>query len=181
MESVLTAVIIITLLLFAVLTLSEAFLNAQETIHVSWQEMESRVSDQGKTVLLPLDAQILSTGEVVEVTLSNSGAVRLADFDRWDAIIQYYDVSGAYHVNWLNYLESGEPVTNQWTVKGIYWDAQAGSPEIYEQGVFNPDEQVVLRMRVSPAMDEDTTAMITFSAENGVGVSALAIPQISPE
>jgi hypothetical protein len=176
MESILTAVIIITVLLFAMLMLSNAFISAQDTLHTSWQQMQARVGAQAETRLALVDTEFLSEGAVLEVTLGNEGTIQLADFDRWDAIIQYYDMTSAYYIRRLNYLEGAEPITDEWTVKGIYVDAAAAAPELYGRGILDPGEQMVVRMRVSPAIDENTAALVTFSAENGERISALAVP-----
>lgn len=115
METVLTAFIILTLLLFAAGTLFEGYLTAQDTIQVAWREMEDRQGDQARTSLVTLDAQTQSSGSVVELTLQNNGSARLTDFDQWDLIIQHYSASSAYAINWLPYV-TGEPSNNEWSV-----------------------------------------------------------------
>jgi archaellum component FlaF (FlaF/FlaG flagellin family) len=182
METVLTALVIIAIIVFAVLTLTEAFLSAQDTVRASWQELERRWGEQARTDLSPVGTQIKSDGAVVELTLRNDGDTKLADFDQWDVIVQYYEVEIEdddppvyqyhYHIYWLPYVES-EPVTNEWKVVGIYLDAAGAVPETYEPGILNPGEEILLRLRVSPPVGPDTANLVALSTSNGVGATTI--------
>jgi archaellum component FlaF (FlaF/FlaG flagellin family) len=172
METVLTAFIILTLLLFAAGTLFEGYLTAQDTIQVSWQEMEERLGTQARTSLVAIDAQTQSSGSVVELTLRNDGSTKLTDFDQWDLIIQHYSASSTYAINWLPYV-AGEPSNNEWSVVGIYMDAAGLIPEVFEPGILNPGEEMVVRARVQPPVGPSSTNLAALSTGNGVGVTAV--------
>ena len=173
MESVLTAFIAIIIILFATLTHYHSTLSAQDTMQVSWQEMKERLGEQARTDLSPIGAQTSSAGAVVELTLRNDGETKLADFDQWDVIVQYYEAPTVYHIDWLLYVDGSEPVSNEWTVVGIYLDAAGAVPEAYEPGILNPGEEVILRLRVSPPVGPDTTNLATLSTSNGISASAI--------
>jgi archaellum component FlaF (FlaF/FlaG flagellin family) len=172
METVLTAIIILTLLLFAAGTLFEGYMTAQDIIRVSWQEVENRRAEQTRTSLIAVDAQTKSSGSVVELTLRNNGSVKLADFDQCDLIIQHYSASSAYAINWLPYV-AGAPANNEWSVVGIYMDAAGLIPEVFEPGILNPGEEMVIQAKVIPPVGPGSTNLASFSTENGVGVTAV--------
>lgn len=167
METILTAFIIITILLFASLTLFHDYLAGQDTIRASWQEMEERLGEQARTDLSPVAAEVKSIGSVVELTLRNDGDTKLADFDHWDVVVQHYAASGNYHIDWYSYV-SGSPSGNEWTVVGIYTDAATATSELYEPDILNPGEEVVLRLSVSPPVGPGTTNQAMLSVANGV-------------
>jgi archaellum component FlaF (FlaF/FlaG flagellin family) len=172
METVLTAFIILTLLLFAGGTLFEGYLTAQDTIQTAWQEMEERLGEQTRTSLTAVDAQTQSAGSVVELTLRNDGSVKLTDFEQWDVIIQHYAASSTYAIAWLPYV-AGEPASNEWSVVGIYMDAAGLVPEVFEPGILNPGEEVVIRARVMPPVGPGSSNLASLTTGNGVGVTAV--------
>ena len=167
MESVLTAAISLFVLIYGVLTLSYASLDAQDNMQEAWREMETRLDDQARTRLTLVDVQVADGGSAVRVTLRNDGDTKLFDYEHWDAILHYYDGSAQYYVDWLPYRDSTTVTSNQWTVSGIYVDAELGIPEAYEQGILNPGEEVVLQVNPSPAVGADTTNLLVFSTDNG--------------
>ena len=172
MESILAALIVIMLILFTALTGAYNFMSSQDTLQGTWQEMQDRVNERARTDLTPIDTQIQSSGAVVELTLRNDGDARLADFDQWDLIFQYYEELGGHYVYWLSY-NAGEPVTNEWTVAGIYQDATSSDPEVFEPGILNSGEEIVLRARVSPSVGTGTTNLAALSTANGVNASTI--------
>lgn len=172
METVLTAFIVITLLMFAALTLFQGFLDTQDAMQESWQEMEERLEDQARTTLTPVNAEVKSAGSVVELTLRNEGMTRLSDFDSWDVVMHYYSATTTYYISWFPYVDY-EPVSNEWTVVGIYMDTAASLPEVYEPGILNPGEELLIRVKVIPAIGVSTTNFATIATDNGVVASAI--------
>ncbi|MAU02004.1 MAG: hypothetical protein CL608_33125 [Anaerolineaceae bacterium] len=172
METVLTAFIVFTLLLFSAGALFEGALTAQDTVQAAWQEMEERAGEQARTSLVATDAQTKSSGSVVELTLQNNGSVKLTDFDQWDLIIQHYTASSNYDIAWLPYVP-GEPSNDEWSVVGIYMDAATLAPELFEPGILNPGEEMIIRARVSPPVGPNSTNFASLSTANGVGVTAV--------
>lgn len=167
MESVLTAAISLFVLIYGVLTLSYVSLDAQDNMQEAWREMEERLDEQTRTHLTLVDVQVDASGSAVRVTLRNDGDIKLLDYERWDAIFHYYDDSAEYYVDWLPYEESASVSSNQWTVVGIYLDAESNIPEAYERGIFNPGEEIVLQLNPSPAVGIDTTNLLIISTDNG--------------
>ncbi len=77
-----------------------------------------------------------------------------------------------YHTDWYPYT-SNLPGSNEWTSVGIYTDAAGGIPEIYEPGIFNPDEELVLQLNIAPGIALSTTNRLLLSTHNGVTISTI--------
>ena len=165
METAIAALIILTVVLSGVLTLTHAYLSSQDTILESWREMEERRGERARTDLSPVGATVDAGGATVTVILENEGDTKLADFDQWDVIVQYYRASGEYLVEWLPYVEGTEPGNNQWAVNKIY--------EAYETGILNPGEEMVVRIRLNPPVGPATTNLVTVATPNGISASTV--------
>jgi len=92
----------------------------------------------------------------------NSGQVNLADFSKWDVIVQYQNGG----VSYLTYSANYPPSDNQWTVKGIYSSGE--TPEIFDPNVLDPGEQMIVSIILNPEVGPGQTCRITISAPNGV-------------
>ncbi|MDX2137646.1 MAG: cadherin-like domain-containing protein [Chloroflexota bacterium] len=172
MENIFTAIIIIFVLLFGILTLSTAFLSAQEVLYDAWQAAYERNVDLEATAIRIASIQILNSGNQIAVTVHNEGQLKLADFDDWDVFVQYYDssTSPVYVMDRLEYSNSS-PSTNEWHEEQIYVSTDAVAVESFEVGLFNPGEALVLHLNVSPAVGVGQTAHVTVTTTNGVSAS----------
>ena len=168
METIITGLIIISLLLVVVFTIAEVLLSSQEAILASWREMEERLGERARTNLSPVAAQTISSGAVVQVTIRNDGDTKLADFDHWDVILQYYDGAGSYYTEWYPF-GSG---TNEWDVWDIFLDAPTVD-EVYDINILNPGEEAVIWISVSPAVGVGTTNLATIATPNGITASTV--------
>lgn len=165
MENVITALIIIGLLVLVILGLSERALTAQAALLEASRLVQERTADRARTDLAPLAATTTVFGDYVEVTLKNTGNTKLADFERWDVILRYIDGSGGNHVEWYGY-----PL--QWT-KQIFQIASTATPEVFDPGILNPGEEIVLQIQVFPAVGSGTTNQATVATPNGITASAV--------
>jgi len=59
---------------------------------------------------------------------------------------------------------------DKWGVRGIYY---AGAPEVFEQGILNPDEEVVIEINIYPPVKIGTTGRAIVATPNGVSASIL--------
>ncbi|MFZ0545851.1 MAG: hypothetical protein WAM60_10465 [Candidatus Promineifilaceae bacterium] len=173
MENVLAAFIIITIVLFALLSLFQAFVNAQDVLQSSWQEAEILREDRLRTDISAQTAEVKSVGALIEVVIVNDGDTKLTDFDQWDVIVQHYSASDTYSINWMSYVDV-EPSQYEWTVVGLYLDDAATIEEVYEPEIFNPGERMLIRTKVWPPMGPNKTSMITISTPNGVTTTTFA-------
>ena len=93
--------------------------------------------------------------------------VALNDFPRWDVVIQYTGSDNNYYIKRLPYT-AGALGNNQWTVTGIFLDAQTSDPEIFDPGILNPDEEVVLQIKLNPAVKALSTNLVSVVTPNGI-------------
>jgi len=176
MDTALASILLITLLFFGVLTISDTYFAVQDTIMVATQERDDRNDERARTALALVGVETQSAGSMIEITLKNTGTTKLADFDHWDVVIQYYTAAGVYVTAWFPYVASASPGNNQWTVKGIYGDAAAVTAEVYDPAILNPTEEIVIQIQVDPAVGADTTNLATIAVPNGVSLSAIFVP-----
>ena len=170
METIIPAAIIIGLLLLAMLTMTEQALFAQEMAGESWREMQERKGERNRTAL-SASAEITLTGQAVDVTIRNDGDTKLADFDQWDVILQYTDIYTTPHAEWYPYGSGGNE-WNEWTEK-IYLDASKDTDEVFDPGIFNPGEEMVITVYVSPTVGSSTTNTVTVATPNGITASTV--------
>lgn len=171
MESIVTVIVVVALILTAGLNIFQTSLDTQEQLMTSWQEMEERTDDRIRTDLTPISATIQNNGGLVQLTLRNNGRTSLTNFDEWDIILQYYSSGDVYHTDWYPYT-SGAPGGNQWAAT-LYTDAAGGIPEQYEPGILNPDEEMVLQLNVAPGIGLTTTNRLLLSTNNGITASTI--------
>lgn len=177
MESAISAIILFSVGIFAALTISQTLLETQDTIWVSEQVRQEEILERDRTDIEIVGTETQGAGSIVRIKIRNSGQAKLADFDRWDVVVQYYsdpiftEDPDIYNVAWLPYTE-GSLGNMQWTISGIYVDATALTPEVFEPGILNPDEEMVLQARLAPTVAMTTTNLITINTQNGISASS---------
>jgi hypothetical protein len=174
METVIVSIICIALLVFGGMTMSQGFMTSVDASTAGLSEIGQRDDAIMRTELTPISTNILLvTGpDPLEIVLENTGQTKMADFEKWDVIVQYYDDSGIYHVEWLPYDEGGAG-TNEWEVDWIRLDGQA---EKFEPNVLNPGEQIMIKAWLDPSVGANTTNMVVVSTPSGVTSSTYFSP-----
>jgi hypothetical protein len=171
METAIVSLICIALVVFGSMTMSQGFMTSVDASTARLEEVGQRNETIMRTDLSPVSASMPATN-TLEVTLENTGQTKLADFDKWDVIVQYYDSSGNYTTTWLPHAE-GTLGDNEWEV---VWIRLNGAPEVFEPGVLNPREQIKIRAQLSPAAGAGTTNMVVVSTPNGIPASTYFSP-----
>ena len=171
METAITALIVISLLVLSILMVTERSLSAQSSFSESLRQMQDGIEERSRTSITPIKAETKADGATVEITLKNTGNTKLADFQQWDVILEY-DAGGDWQTRWYSYTASS-PASNQWTVANIYLDAAALTPEIFEPKIFNPGEEMVIQVKVSPAVGSPTANWATIATPNGISASTV--------
>lgn len=168
MESVPPAIIVIFIILLAMLTFSGAIVVAQQSTEAMWREMQARQSELAQTGLSAVSGRILDNGTQLEVVVRNTGSLHLADFKRWDLIVQYEDdaTPTGYHMGWLPYTV-GRPGPGQWSLYGIFLNTSKLQPEIFEPGILNPGEEAVLQVGLLPALGSHKTLQVVLAGPGG--------------
>jgi hypothetical protein len=182
MESAISSLILFTVGIFAAMTISHTFLETQDVLWTSEQARQEESLTRERTDLEIIAAETEAAGALVRVQVRNSGQTKLADFEAWDLIVQYYSdplidpelYPDIYTIAWLPYT-AGTPTDMQWSVSGIYVDAATLTPELFEPGILNPDEEMVIQARLSPSIAMTTTNYIVINTPNGIRASAHVI------
>jgi len=169
MENAIVSLICIALMLFGGMTMSHDFMSTVDKTSASLGQLSTRTEDIMRTELLPISASQPSA-DYVEVTLWNTGQTKLSSFDKWDLVVQYHDTESIYHVMWIPYT-SGVPGDNEWTQEGIYLNAGSKTPEVFDPGLLNPGEEIIIEAKLSPSVGEETTNLIVVATPNGMPAS----------
>jgi len=171
METAIVSIICIALVVFGGMTMSQGFMTSVDASTTGLEKIGQRDETIMRTELTPVSAEQPSAN-TLEVILENSGQTRLADFDKWDVIVQYYDGTGTYHVEWLPYTEATLD-DNEWEVAWIRLD---GAAEVFEPNVLNPQEQIMIRAQLNPSAGAGTTNMVILGTPSGVTASTYFSP-----
>ncbi len=170
MSNAIVALVVIALMMAAALTWSQAAYTSFDSVSQSLKQTVQTTQEVLRTDIKVVDAQ--TQGDSVEVSVLNSGEVHLAQFANWDVVVQYYDASGEYHISQLSYTENSSPGEGQWTIVGIYTDESLGQKEVFEPGILDPGEVMLMRLSLAPLPGAGTTDFINVSSANGVATSA---------
>ena len=171
METAVFSILCIALIVFGGMTMSQGFLTSVDASTTGLEEVGQRDESIMRTELSAISTS-LPSADTLEVTLENSGQIKLADFDKWDVIVQYYDGTGTYHITWLPYTE-GTLGDNEWE---LVWIRLNGAAEIFEPNVLNPGEQIRIRAQLNPSVGAATTNMVVVTTPNGIPVSTYFSP-----
>lgn len=171
METAIVSLICIALIVFGGMTMSRGFMTSVDASTTGLEEVGQRDETIMRTELTPMSAAQPSAA-TLEVILENTGQTKLADFEKWDFIVQYYDGTGAYHAEWLPYA-GGTLEDNEWEVA---WIRINGGAEVFEPNVLNPQEQIMIRSQLSPAVGANTTNMVIVATHSGVTASTYFSP-----
>ncbi len=166
METAVVSLVCIALIVFGGMTMSRGFITSVDSTAMALDKMGQRDEKILRTELSPTNATLNSSTDL-HITLRNSGQTKLADFDRWDVIVQYHDSVGVYYITWLPYT-AGVPGSNQWRNYAIYQD---GLPEVFEPNILNPGEDMEIEANLSPAVGRHTTNLVVVSTSNGIPAS----------
>ena len=166
METVLVSLICIALIVFGGMTMSQGFMTTVDTSTTGLEDIRQRGETLIRTELTPVSSN-LTAANTLEIILENTGQAKLADFDKWDFFVQYYDDTGTYYTKWLPHT-GGTLGDNEWEVLGISINGEA---EIYEPNVLNQSESILLVAQLDPAVGDNTTNMVVVATPDGITAS----------
>jgi len=172
METAIVSIICIALVVFGGMTMSNGFMTSLDAGTAGLGQVGDQSDNIMRTELSPVSTNItlVSGADPVNIVLENTGQTKMADFEKWDVIVQYYDDLDDYHVDWLPYIDdSAAPY--EWDVGWIKINGQA---EVFEPNVLNPGEQIMIRTRLDVGVN--TTNMVTISTPSGVTCSTYFAP-----
>jgi hypothetical protein len=173
METVIVSIICLALVVFGGMTMSKGFMTSVDASTAGLGEIGHRDEIIMRTELKPVSTNVSlgASPSPVEIILENIGQTKMADFAKWDVIVQYTDNAASYHAEWLPYAEGAE--ANEWEVGWIRWNGQS---EMFEPDVLNPGEQMMIRAWLDPPVGAGTTNMVVISTPSGITVSTYFSP-----
>ncbi|MBN1190643.1 MAG: hypothetical protein JXA46_12890 [Dehalococcoidales bacterium] len=167
METAFVSIICVALLVIGGMTMSRGFLSSIDNTSANIDSISQR-NEQRMRTNITVEEVTQPAANQLEIHMDNIGQVKLAEFAKWDVIVHHRDNANEYYVTWLPYTVSS-PGNNEWTVEGIYTDA--GLPEVFEPGILNPDEELVLEAKISPPIKSESDNLVIVTTPNGVTVS----------
>ena len=132
-----------------------------DSLRESWREAEHAVDSS----VIPLSASV--SGTDVDVVVANRGRLKYAepDLDKWEVVVRYEDAGGTPHIEYMNYADA--LATGSWTVQQIYLDEPTATVEVIEPDILNPNEEMVIRMRLSNTPGSASLNLVTISPPEG--------------
>jgi len=154
--------------------MANGFITSLDAGTAGLEEIGERDNTIMRTELKPISTSVsIEEGaDPLEIVLENTGQTKMADFEKWDVIVQYFDGEGNYYVKWLPYVE-GSTETYEWDVG---WIRMNGQEEVFEPGVLNPGEQIMLQTRLDPSVGAGTMNLVVISTPSGVTCSTYFEP-----
>jgi hypothetical protein len=166
------AIIVVTILCIVMIVtggmaLSQGILTSADTAAFSVEDISVREGEMTRTELDAVRAAQMHWADLLRITVENSGQTKLASFNKWDLIVNYFDSGGTYHSEWLPYSEES-PGENEWQKAKLCLNGQG---EFFEPGIMNPEEELVILANLNPPPGNDTTGNITITTPNGINDS----------
>ena len=172
METAIVSLICIVLVVFGGMTMSRGFLTSVDSSTAGLENMSGRHEQIMRTELSPASTSMNAGRDTLYINLENTGQTKLADFDKWDVIVQYYDDSATYYTKWLPY-NGGVLGNDEWQVEWIHLD---GGDEVFELNVLNPGEEIQIKAQLSPIVGAGTTNLVIIATPNGIPLSTAFSP-----
>ncbi len=132
----------------------------------SWTAREVRRLRQSRTAIVGHAGQQTQASSTVKLKVSNIGDVPISQFANWDLIFEIQREPGL-GIAYLEYVSSTPLSLNQWTVDGIYRDADIPLAETLDPGVLNPGEEMVVLTKPDPPVKEGTYDRAIFATPSG--------------
>lgn len=172
MATIVVSIIIIALIVIGGMTMSQGILTSADTTALSVEKVSVREGKIMRTELNGVSATLPSSDNL-QVTIENTGQLKLASFSKWDYIVEYYDASDNHYVKWLPYSE-GTLDDDEWQYTGIF---VSGQPEAFEPNILNPEEQLALEAKLNPAIGYRAVS-VAVATPSGVTAAIVCGPPV---
>ncbi len=173
MANLIVALFAVMIILAAMAGYATSSVNSQDKITISVKAVRDKTGDISRTSVSSLGTSVISSSRL-DFTVQNNGQSQLRQISEWDVIVWYEGASGSgLQIEWLTYTTSPTPSAGEWTLTGIYEDAGALDPEVYQPGIVNPSEEFIIRVELAPAVAASSTNTVTLAVEQGVTVTAI--------
>ncbi len=163
MESALISLVSVALVIIATMTMMMSAFSSASTVVDSWKQMEQQAEQIRRTEITAVPPENYGGG-IISLMVRNDGQTDLNDFNHWDIIAQY-QAGGIYYID---YTDNATPVSNEWTVEGIYLSSNTSAPELFDFNILNPGETANLTINLNPEISAGENGKLTVSTPNGV-------------
>jgi len=166
MENALVTIVCIALLLVAGLAMVHSTLSSVDTVSTTLKEAELRYGEMSRTEIALGDTAVISPDNtLIDVTVFNQGQEPIHDFGKWDIVLEYYDAGADYYVVRATYTTTDPPDLDN------HWTNQTPIPATFEPEVLNPGEEMMVRIKLAPALGGGTDFLVVMATPNGVATS----------
>ncbi len=174
MANLVVSLIMVAVILTVTTLVAHSSLEPQGTLTDSWKAMRSRTREAASTAMESQGVAVQDSGAEVQLTVLNTGQTPLRDASSWDLFIAYHQTAGNADIRLarLAYTESTDPAAGEWTLEGIYLDAASGDQEVFNTGIVDPGEAMLITARLSPVIGASTDNSISLAVTSGVTLSA---------
>lgn len=164
MESALTSLFALIVMLVGVTTTFAASDSAMHGAAESFREMTEQSEERLSTRIDITATTVDGAGQVVTVTVVNSGQHTITAFNRVDVIVEYTDEGLGRVLQSLSYTADAT-TPGQWTATGIIEDA-------FNPRLLDPGESLVISAHLPSAMAMGVDASLTVVAPPAAVASA---------
>ncbi len=171
MATAIVTLMSVAFLIMGISSMAQGSFKSVTVLSDAWTQMEDISEEQSRTRIEVIETS--HSPPTVDVTVKNAGSKSLEDFSAWDVLSEYYDAGGVYYTTSLTYTTAASPGDDEWTVTGIYLDASGSVAEVFQPNVFNPEEEMVVRLKLSPAARTSSQNLLVIGTPNGVSVSTM--------
>jgi hypothetical protein len=136
-----------------------------DNMRASWLEAERMVDSAAYAVSASASSTVTETDVAIVVENRGRSKYPASTFGGWEVVVRYVDTGGT---EWLEYMPySATLQEGAWTVDQIYLDEPSLAAEVYEPGIFNPEEEMVITVRLSELLGVSTTNTVTVATPEG--------------
>lgn len=163
--SVIAAMVSVSAILLASYVCSRGGFYMADVLSDSFVEMQENKNEMLKTEIEITGAT--TDGVDILLSVNNTGAVKIGDFEYMDVIVLYCNSSNTTKTVWAPYQEETTPLTrNHWKVYSI-------SPDLINPGIFDAGEimEMQIRLNASDPIGNSSENWIQVTTPNGAGDS----------
>ena len=164
--TVIATIFSVTLLVVATFVIMSILFDSTDMISTSFKELKENSNEQLKTEISV--STVIASASNVNVSINNTGHVKITDFQNMDVLIRYYSYSESEtsNIKWIPYTEGLPPASNTWTDNGI-------SPDVINPGILDPDEAMNMWIKVDPPVwNQSENNWLQITTPNGVSASS---------
>jgi hypothetical protein len=166
MDSVLPALLAVTVLVLASLSIGRSSFTSFQSLGDAWQDAEERTIERVRSDIAVTSVTV--AGPLVEVGVRNDGETPIVDFSRMDAVVQY--TSGSLLLGFTNQVLY-VPYSTVSPLPDNTWRVLAITDDVVDPGVLNAGESMTIQIRLNPEVGTPTSNWLQVTTEIGISAS----------